>query len=129
VKLNGDPSVAVEFSFLTGYSNVGAPGQMKIPSFVRPIFLAASVPEYSVKILFDYDLYEPVGTGEPAPAAGFLWDTGRWDAALWGGINPYKAAFGSAGIGVALAVAIRGRASSRTTLAEISAAWRTGGFL
>jgi hypothetical protein len=129
VKLNGDPSVGVEFSFLTGYSNAGAPGQMKIPSFVRPIFLAATVPEYAVKVLFDYDLYEPVGTGEPAPATGFLWDTALWDAALWGGINPYKAAFGSAGIGVALAVAVRGRASSRATLAEISAAWRTGGFL
>ena len=129
VKLDGTPSVGIEFSMLTAYSDAGFPGQNKIPSIVRPVFLSNTVPEYSVKVLFDYDLNEPVGTGEPAPATGFLWDTALWDQALWGGINPYKAAFGAAGMGFAVAVAIRGRASSRVTLAEISAAWRTGGFL
>lgn len=129
VLLDGTPSVGIEFSFLTSYTDAGAPGQMKMPSLVRPIFVSQTVPEYAVKVLFDYDLHEPVGTGEPAPATGYLWDTALWDQALWGGISPYKAPFGGAGIGVSMAVAIRGRASSRATLAEITAAWRTGGFL
>lgn len=119
----------VEFSFLCAYSDWEKPGQHKIPGFVRPIFLSESVPEYAVKCSFDYSLLEGTVSGDPAVATGSVWDVALWDVALWGGTQSYATQAGVGGVGLAVAVGIKGRAATRLTLAEITGTARIGGYL
>lgn len=121
---------SISFSMLTAYSDLGKPGLQKQISLVRPFFLGSSLVNYQAKISYNYAFEELSDSGDASSNAGFVWDTATWDNALWGGDSAFQTSFGGGGgIGVACAVAIRGEASSRLTLAEISLAGRSGGFL
>jgi hypothetical protein len=117
----------VEFSFLTAYSDAGAPGVMKMPSLARPVFIAEQTPEYAIQVLFDYERGELSTSGTPAPSDSSLWDSALWDSALWGGEMVFDEVQGVGGVGYAVAVAMRGRTTVRLTLAEITLTGKVGG--
>jgi len=123
---DGEP---VTFSFLTAYSDLGAPGVYKNVVYLRPVFIGDQTPQYSVKALFNYNLNELTTSGSTSGNDQDVWDTGEWDSALWGGNMVYGEARGTGGWGYAVAVAVRGRAISRLTLAEINGAFVAGGYL
>ena len=107
--------IQISWSFLTWYSNLGTPMQ-KIPGLVRPYFLAQAQPSFDIKCVFDFDLTEVTGAITAIGAAGALWDVGVWDAAIWGGttLTPYVNTEGLYGIGVNLALAVRGSSTVDT---------------
>jgi len=119
----------IEFSLLTGYSDVGHPGLQKMGALVRPFFTSAATLEYDTKILYDFNVSELASSGDTGVTPGSKWDAGKWDAALWSGDATYDSMFGAGGIGVSLAVAIRGTTTSRSTLNEITAAFQVGSYL
>jgi len=129
VSLAAPTGMPVSFSILTAYSDGGAPGMQKKGAFIRPVFTGDTLASYSAKVLYDYSLLELSSSGSPTPNAGFVWDTGLWDQALWGGIVISDQVFGSGGIGISMAVAIRGESTARNALAEISVAFQVGGYL
>jgi hypothetical protein len=123
----GDP---IEFSILTAYSDLDAPGLNKRVHFVRPRFFSENgvQPAYGTKILYDYDINEsaiPVfGEGE----SGSLWDSGLWDDAVWGGDSvSVSRMIGTAGMGQVVALAVRGEVSDRTTFLDASMYAEVGG--
>lgn len=119
----------VEFSFLTAYSNAGAPGRIKMPSLIRPVFLCDQIPEYAVKVLFDYERGELATPGLLTVGSFSSWDTALWDTALWGGETTFAEVQGAGGVGYALAVAVRGRTRTRLILAAIDVAGQVGGYM
>tara|TARA_R110000772_G_scaffold33324_10_gene81221 strand:+ start:684 stop:2222 length:1539 start_codon:yes stop_codon:yes gene_type:complete len=128
VGVNGS---AIEYSILHSYSDFEEPAVNKIPQFVRPNFRALQTPVFDTKILYDYDLIEfsPVLGNTSNNEA--LWDVATWDVAVWGATEKaaYSTAEGSAGIGRALAVAIRGKAEAELLLISTDVMWKVGGFL
>lgn len=125
----GDP---VNFSFLTSFEDWGEPATFKIGQFVRPTFIAPSgtVPSYTAKILYDYNLSEFNNTATPGAISGDVWDTATWDNGVWEGANSvgYTTA-GASGMGRVCAVAIRGDASYRTKLIDMEVMFTAGGQL
>jgi hypothetical protein len=75
---------------------------------------------------------EPVPLADvpvPVPDAGG-WDAGLWDAALWGsGTGISGAQYGTAGMGTAIAIVLRGTSISNTTLVSIDALVDSGWYL
>lgn len=126
----GDP---IEFSFLTAYSDLGAPGMLKRAQLVRPRFFSENgvEPSYSAKVLFDYQINEPVLTLEAASGGGSGWDSGLWDSDVWGGQSVlYSRFIGASGYGYDLALAIRGETEDITTyLDSLVYAEQGGAFL
>jgi hypothetical protein len=118
----------VEFTFLTAYSNAGAPGVMKMPSLARPVFVGSQAPEYAIQVLFDYERGELSVSGSGATSDSSLWDTALWDSAIWGGDEVFDETQGVGGVGYAIAVAMRGRTTARLTLAEITLIGMVGGY-
>jgi hypothetical protein len=126
-----DVGAPIEYSFLSSYQALGSPGVYKRGTHIRPNWVAKEVPVYDAKFLYDYNPSEiPPPGGAPVPV-GAAWDSAIWDQAVWSaGANfPSFNLGGAGGIGRTLAVAIRGRSSTATTLVSVDLMWTTGGML
>ena len=123
----------VQFSMLTAYTDLGSPGQFKIPQIIRPTFASTGsfLPTYSCKALFDYDLQEILNADQSQILSGSsVWDTGMWDSAVWGGgTNTGYRTLGACGLGRMVAIAIRGAAPEQLRLVDLEVMWSAGGFL
>jgi hypothetical protein len=119
----------VQWSCLGGFSNLGRPTQKRI-QMIRPTILTESVgPEYRTEARFKYDLTE-IGSVAGGVVGQGEWDGDTWDSAEWGGeYVAEQAPSGAVGMGVDVAIAIRGTATSRTVLVGVDIAFDSGGFL
>ena len=120
----------VEFSLLTAYSSGGLPGQVKRCAVIKPIFRGVGLLGSNYQVLYDYEFEELPAIGLNS-TSGAIWNTAKWDAALWVGSNttniPYSTLGG--GIGVVMAVSLRGQSTGRMTLMEITAFYEPGGVM
>ena len=125
----GDP---IEFSFLTAFSDLGAPGAAKRAHYARPRFFSenGAAPTYNTKFLYDYDINEPNISLETAGQVGDVWDTGLWDLAIWGGDSiAASKLIGGSGMGINLAMAMKGEANDRITFLDADIYAEVGGFM
>jgi hypothetical protein len=130
VLLDGTPGVAIEFSMLMSYQNFGAPAMFKRVQNLRPYFLSAGVPSFSIQAHFDYDILEGGGVIIFNPVDAALWDEALWDSAVWGGgISSAQALRGGSGIGVVVGVALRGDTTERLTFVAVDIIADAGGFI
>lgn len=130
VLLIGGAPLQVDWQILTSYQDMDQPEQFKRMQFMRPIFLAAQKPSYTVRAYYDYDLSPLPSPVNAVPAGIALWDAGIWDLDIWGGGSiPFQPAVGAYGIGRTMAVAIRGRSQVETTLIAVGVMWDTGNLL
>lgn len=128
VALNGTGALAINWSMLTAFAK--SDPVMKIPSFIRAYFTTAVAPSFDVKIYFDYNTVENISTIPYISPGGSVWDAGLWDTAIWGGgISSFNSIEGGVGIGVNMAIALRGSSISQTTLIGFEAVWREGSFM
>lgn len=130
--LLSDPNTytAVDWSLLTAFRDLGN-GRRKQMKLIRPTIISLSTqPAVSVEARYNYDMTEPDAPALNPSAAGEGWDVGVWDTAVWGGAyNTSRNAWGASGMGVDVAVAIRGKAVSRTVLVKIDVGYIQGGEL
>jgi len=125
----GSEGDAIEFSILTNYNDLGSPGIHKYGEFTRPNFVSTLEPSFETRISYDYATTElPASEGLPQPGS-FVWDVAKWDQALWSSsqIVPFTKLQGSWGPGRTIAIALRGTARARTTLASVDVLWRDAG--
>ena len=123
----GDP---VEFSFLTAYSDLDAPGLNKRVHLIRPRFFSENgvEPSYNTKALYDYDINEPTLSIPTQSSDASAWDTGLWDSAIWGGDSVAASGLlGSCGVGQVIAIAVKGEATDRSTFLDASVYAEVGG--
>lgn len=124
------PGVNIVSSCLGSFQDYEEAGAYHIPSFVRPVFLAASNPAFSVTVRFDYNISEVLLSGTAAPASGVLWDVALWDVGIWGGtLFEVETPAGAGGIGRAMAIGLQMSTSSETTLIRYDLIFQTGGML
>lgn len=124
-----DAYTPVQWAGLTAFSNLGN-GRLKQVQLLRPVLLSDSSPPASeVQAVYDFSMAElpPVSV---SGGEGSVWDGGVWDEAVWGGdfqaLQPVR---GSAGLGFAVAVSIRGTATARTIWAGTYVYFTQGGAL
>lgn len=127
-----DPSdfTPVDWGLTSAFSNLGAPRQKRV-QMLRPLLLSdGAPPTVGLAARYKYDLtpVDPVSlviTGE-----GATWDSATWDVDVWGGgTPPTQVTRGTTGMGVEVAVAIRGASVGRTVLVGIDVFFTQGGFL
>lgn len=126
--LTGTNSVNITWSLLTAFAK--SDPVMKIPSFLRTYFISMQPVSYDVKVYFDYNIVENLTTVSSGGFSGSVWDGSNWDSAIWGGgTTPANSIEGLSGIGVNMAVALRGSSNSSTTCIGFEAVWREGGYM
>jgi hypothetical protein len=129
-QLNGSP---IDFSLLSSYQNLGAPGLHKRVQQARPDFYGNSQPAYTIKVLYDYDFEEPAAVvqGDEEAAANDEWDGSIWDVGVWSTIEGQsfgsQQLAGTSGIGRSVAIAMRGSSGDALRLITWDVMWTVGG--
>ena len=114
----------IYWSLLTAYTELESPQMNKVVEFIRPRFVAEGEPSYNVKAFYDYDLSELV-RASAAGSGSDAWDTGTWDAAIWGGgQDKFQELKGANGMGRTVAIAMAGATTLSATLVDIGVMWR-----
>lgn len=83
------------------------PSRLKRATMIRPIFSTDGEPTIYAALNFDFDTSAPNASISVTDSPAGIWDTSKWDAALWGGdfrISKYWQ--GVTGIGYSLAPAV-----------------------
>jgi len=130
VELDTPTPLQIDFQLLTSFQDLETPEQFKRVAFIRPIFVAQSLPSYNVDARYDYNT-EDLAIPPLASAGGVgVWDTGLWNIAIWGGgAVAFQPPRGSFGIGKTVAIGLRGKSQVETTLIAIGVMWEDGGLL
>jgi hypothetical protein len=126
-----DPNgyTAVQWAMLSSFQNLGN-GRQKQVQMIRPTFVAdGSAPSYTAQARYRYDFSE-VANVTQASSTGSVWNSGQWDSAVWAGdYQPTQNVTGAVGLGVDVAIAIRGTAIARTVLVGMDIFFTQGGLL
>lgn len=119
----------VQWSLLSAYTNLGSVRQKQV-QILRPTLLSESAaPSYEVRPQYHYDFTEISPVSATGGGSG-TWDGSTWDEDVWSG--EYQASQqvrGGVGLGIDMAVAIRGTAVARTVLVGIDVMYTQGGLL
>jgi hypothetical protein len=133
VQFDGTGALPVEFSILTAYSDMGAPGVNKRIHFIRPVYTAGSPQSSSVKALYNYEISEIFNTDITQDIVdGDVWNVGEWDKAVWGGSLGsigFEKLHGANGMGRVSAIAMRGESDADFNLIAWDTVFDTGGAL
>lgn len=122
--------IEIEFSVLTAFQDLEAPGGNKIAQLIRPTFIGQAFPSYQVLARYDYNVVEPIVTIPVVVPTGDVWDVGLWDSAIWGGDFAVSNVLnGANGIGRSLAIAVKGSCSVQTTLVKFDVTLTQGNIL
>ena len=128
-QVNGQP---IDFSLLSSYQNLGAPGLHKMVQMVRPDFYGNAPPAYTIKVLYDYDFQEPDAVVQGDEVAqqdewdGSIWDVGVWSTVEGQSFGSLQLA-GTSGIGRSCAIAMRGSSGAALRLITWDIMWKVGG--
>lgn len=119
----------VQWSLLSAFTNLGNANHKQI-QLLRPTILSDSGrPAYETAPRYRYDFTELAPVSATGGGAG-TWDNSTWDSDVWGG--EYQASQqlrGGTGLGVDMAVAVRGTATARTVLVGVDIMFTQGGVL
>jgi|GEM_PF-2380920 len=127
---NPNAYAPVQYSLLTSFQGLGN-GRQKRVLTIRPTILSqGSLVQPQATAKYRYDISEPAAPSGSGAAGAGTWDNATWDASTWAGAyaaqqNPQ----GAAGMGPEVAIAIRGSATSRTSIVGIDVIYDMGGFL
>lgn len=123
---------SIDWSMLSGFTTGGTLAQKQVQMIQPMLETQENNPPINAEAKYNLDISEaasPVVT--TTTATGNTWDTAKWDSATWGGgaYNEVAPLIGAAGLGRTVAVAVRGRATSRTSILGIGVMFTTGGLL
>lgn len=128
VPLTAETFTAISWSLLTAFRNNGDATVKQVQS-IRPVVMSRQAsPPVTAAARYDFNLTEPdepSGSGSGGPSA---WDEAIWDTSVWGGdYTTYAPILGATGLGRSVAVAVRGKAATRTVLVGVDVHYTTGG--
>jgi hypothetical protein len=84
---------AITSTLMPAFSQLKMQGQQKHVKLVRPYLQStAGIPSYTIGSVVDYNPFNITTTTEPGinPGSPGVWDTGKWDLALWGSSIPVQ---------------------------------------
>lgn len=129
--LSRDAETPVEFSFLSSYQNMEAPGIHKRVHFIRPKGIVSGGTSLVVKPVYDFNLNPLLANPTPPDVnADALWDASQWDKAVWAGIvGGLGEVAGGVNMGLDVALAVRGTTANALTIVAFDTYWEPGGWL
>lgn len=130
--LAGDAGNPVEFRTLSSFQGYDAHGLNKRAGFARAIAVTSGAVTWNVQAVYDYQIDALVTQPGAVPAnAGSLWDSAIWNTDVWGygALSTTQLSIGTMGMGRTIAIACRGSATDRFTLAAWDLSFTQGGFL
>lgn len=131
VSLDASTFEPVSWSLITAPTTLGSANQ-KMVSLIRPLLLAdAAGSSFEASARYRYDLMELDPVGLVITGGAGTWDNALWDVDVWGGDAQPTQEFrgGGAGVGVEVAVALRGSSIGRTVVVSIDVSFQQGGFM
>lgn len=120
----------IGFSFLTAFHSAKSPKRKRIHEIsVSVLSQGGSIP-VTAEARYGYDFVEPAPPPATTGGAAGAWSSGLWGSAVWGGAYaPQRLVFGAAGWGAQMAIAVRGLATTRTTITDLGLSYSEGGML
>ena len=130
VQTDGTGGTAINWKLLTAYQNLNN-ARMKRVELVRPHFVTTgTVPGYSVAAKYDFNLTNEDLTATTVPTTVGAWDVGRWDVAKWDESRATSEKIGgTTGVGVNVALLLKGSSTDITTFTGFDVMFNQGGFL
>lgn len=130
VKIADDTYSEIDWSLITAPSTLGSPRQKRV-GLIRPLIRAeAAGSSFEARARYRYDLDELDPVAVVIEGGSGTWDTAVWDEDVWGGATlPTQEFRGGTGVGVEVAIALRGSAISKTVLVSVDVSFQPGGFL
>ena len=124
-----DAYTPVQWAVLSAFTNMGNARQKQVLS-IRPTVLSDAMPSsYRAEARYKYNFLE-MGPVSLSPGGRGTWDASTWDADVWSGeYQANQVLHGAVGMGVDVAIALRGTAAARTVLVGVDVLFRQGGFL
>ena len=97
---NADNGSAIPGFILQSFSDFGAGGRLKRATSMRPYLLTNGSPQIFAGMNWEFDQSDPSSALSFTPTSYGVWDTGRWDSAVWGAdVSPSFALQGATGSG------------------------------
>jgi hypothetical protein len=125
-----EPPIAINWAFLTTFQSMGEAAKFKRVHFFRPMFISGEVPNFIVEARYDFDLSQINTAPTGGLASTSLWGSGLWGSAIWGGGNVSEQSIkGATGLGRHVAIAMRGRSSTKTVYVGSNIMGDAGGLL
>ena len=131
----------INFAMLSAYQTLGSPNKKRV-HMARPYFITdGDQPGYAIQARYDYDLNTVPIADVPDPVAATAGWGANWSAyppigsyvvgdMLWSsGVGQAGKQIGTAGMGTAVAVVLRGTSRSSTTLVSIDVLVDSGWYL
>ena len=126
---DGQPE-GITWDVLTAYQNLEAPAHYKRVQYVRPMFSSGTLPAFTVRAQYDFDVSEITGSPAFGGANTALWDAGLWNAAVWSGsLEALDLPRGANGMGRHVAVNIRGVTGEPVILIGFDVVYDIGGMM
>lgn len=118
----------ITFDIITAFANFGS-GLQKQGQEVRTHWLCdGGTVQYKIEGRYNFDM-SLAATPDASANSGSVWDTAVWDTATWqGDYAPLSSVRGIAGMGTHVALAVKGKARSRTVLVGFDLSFTLGGF-
>lgn len=127
---NPNTWTAIQYAVLGAFQNLGNGNQKQVMTIRANILSESGTPSFEVAAKYNYDFTELDPVTTQASTGGPVWDSAVWDTSVWGGdYSATQALRGTAGMGQAVAIAIRGAATSRTVVVGCDVSFRQGGPL
>ena len=127
---NTSSYASVDYSWLTGFSDGGTMNQKQVQTIQPLIECQENNPPLNAQARYNLDITEADPPTIAASTGAGTWDNATWDVSVWGGgYTEYTPLIGAAGMGRTVAIAVRGRAASRTAILGVSVMYTTGGLL
>lgn len=125
-----DPPVPIQWQLLTAFKSDG--GRMLKAELIRPTFLTQDGnPTWVASARYGYDISDPAAVAQGAASGSNSFDSGTWDSATWAadlGTTDQRTV-GATGVGINIAIALRGASIARTVLVALDVFYKAGGYL
>lgn len=126
---DGDPE-GITWDILTAYQHLEAPAHYKRVQYIRPMFSSGSLPAFTVRAQYDFDVSQITGSPAYGGTGNALWDAGLWNTAIWsGGLEALDIPRGANGLGRHVAVNLRGVTGEPVILVGYDVVYDIGGMM
>jgi hypothetical protein len=122
---------SIDFRVLTSFQSLGEHARLKRVGIARTIGVLAGTASFNVEAVYDYKIGTDVDRPESSPNAGAnVWDSAVWDSSTWDfDVEGKSFPVGVLGMGRAVAVGLRGDATTRINIVGWDMLLTMGGYL
>ena len=122
---------SIDFRVLTSFQSLGEHARLKRVGIARTIGVLAGTANFNVEAVYDYKIGTDISQPQSSPAEGAnVWNSAVWDSSTWDfDVEGKSFPVGVLGMGRAVAVGLRGDATTRINIVGWDMVLTSGGYL